>query len=39
MIRITLNGARRKGPMGRVTCGITLSIGKWAAPAATEVPR
>jgi len=26
MIRITLNGARRKGHTGRVTCGITPSI-------------
>jgi hypothetical protein len=39
MIRITLNGARRKGPTGRVTCGITPSIGKWSAPAANEVAR
>ena len=37
MIRIALNGARRKGPRGRFTCGITPSIGKWAAPAASEV--
>ena len=39
MIRITLNGARRKGPPGRFTCGITTNIGKWAAPAAREVTR
>jgi len=39
MISITLNGARRKGPRGRFTCGITPSIGKWAAPAAKEVAR
>jgi hypothetical protein len=39
MISITLNGARRKGPMGRFTCGITLAIGKWAATAAKEVAR
>ena len=39
MIRITLNGARRKGPVGRFTCGITPSIGKWAAPAANGVAR
>jgi hypothetical protein len=39
MIRITLNGARRKGPAGRFTCGITPSIGEWAAPAANEVAR
>jgi len=39
MINITLNGARRKGPMGRFTCGITPNIGKWAAPAAKEVAR
>jgi hypothetical protein len=37
MISITLNGARRKGHTGRFTCGITLGIGKWAAPAANEV--
>jgi hypothetical protein len=37
MINITLNGAGRKGPTGRFTCGITLTIGKWAAPAASEV--
>lgn len=39
MISITPNGARRKGPWGRFTCGITPSIGKWAAPAAKEVAR
>jgi hypothetical protein len=39
MIRITLNGARRKGHRGHVTCGITPSIGEWPAPAATEVAR
>ena len=39
MIRITLNGARRKGHTARFTCGITSSIGKWAAPAAKEVAR
>jgi hypothetical protein len=39
MIRITLNGARRKGPAGRFTCGITSSTGKRAAPAADEVAR
>jgi hypothetical protein len=39
MINITLNGARRKGPTGRFTCGITSNIGKWAAPAAKEVAR
>lgn len=39
MIRITLNGARRKGHTGRFTCGITLSIGKRAAHAANEVAR
>jgi hypothetical protein len=39
MISITLNGARRKGPTGRFTCGITTNIGKWAAPAANEVAR
>lgn len=39
MIRIALNGARRKGPMGRFTCGITPSIGEWAASAANEVAR
>jgi hypothetical protein len=37
MIRIALNGARRKGYTGRFTCGITPSIGKWSAPAANEV--
>jgi hypothetical protein len=39
MIRITLNGARRKGPTGRFTCGITATIKKWAVPAANEVAR
>ena len=39
MISITLNGARRKGPMGRFTCGITTNVGKWPAPAANEVAR
>jgi hypothetical protein len=37
MIRITLKRARRKGPAGRFTCGITTNIKKWAAPAASEV--
>ena len=39
MINIILNGARRKGPTGRFTCGITPNIGKWAAPAAKVVAR
>jgi len=39
MISITLNGARRKGPPGRFTCGITPNTGTWAAPAANEVAR
>jgi len=39
MIRIALNGARRKGPTGRFTCGITTNIGKSPAPAAGEVAR
>jgi len=38
MISITLNGARRKGPKGRFTCGITRDIERWAA-AAKEVAR
>jgi hypothetical protein len=37
MIHITLNSARCKSPMGRFTCGITPSMGKWSAPAANEV--
>jgi hypothetical protein len=37
VIIITLNRARRKGHMGRFTCGIIPGIGKWAAPAANEV--
>jgi hypothetical protein len=39
MIRIALNGARRKGHTGRFTCGITPSIGKGSALAANEVAR
>ena len=39
MIRITLNGARRKGPAGRFTYGITPSIEKWTAPAVDEMAR
>lgn len=39
MIRIALKRARRKGPAGRFTCGITASIKKRAAPAANEVAR
>ena len=39
MIRIALNGARRKGPAGRFTCGIIPSIGKGPALAANEVAR
>ena len=37
MLHITLNHARRKRPMGRFTCGITPSTGKWSAPHANEV--
>jgi hypothetical protein len=39
MIRITLNGARRKGHTGRVTCGITPSIRERSARATKEVAR
>jgi hypothetical protein len=39
MIKITLNGARRKGPPGRFTCGITTNIGEWPASATREVTR
>lgn len=39
MIRITLNGARRKGPTGRFTCEISSSSKKSPAPAATGVAR
>jgi hypothetical protein len=37
MIRIALNGARRKGHRAHFTCGITPNMGKWPAPAANEV--
>ncbi len=37
MIRIALNGARRKAHAGHFTCGITPNTGKWTAPAANEV--
>lgn len=37
MIRIALNGARRKGLTGRSTCGITPSMRKGSALAANEV--
>jgi hypothetical protein len=39
MIRIALNGARRKGSTGRFTCGITTNAGKRTALAAKEVAR
>jgi hypothetical protein len=39
MIRIALNGARRKGPAGRFTCGIIPRIGEEPALAANEVAR
>jgi hypothetical protein len=39
MIRIALNGARRKGHTGHFTCGITPNRGKWPALAAIEVAR
>lgn len=37
MIIITLNHAVCKGRSGHFTCGITLHVGKWSAPAANEV--
>lgn len=37
MIIITPNHAVRKGQSGHFTCGITLHVGKWSAPAAPEV--
>jgi hypothetical protein len=37
MISITRNHAGRKGQSGQFTCGITLTTGKWSAPAANEV--
>lgn len=39
MIRIALNGARRKGHTGPSICGITPSIRKGSALAAKEVAR
>jgi hypothetical protein len=37
MSHTTLNHDRSKRPLGRFTCGITPSMGKWSAPPANEV--